>query len=69
MHKAVKYRQKKILKLIERIGIIESLVAQITAKGRTVLHEVARMDYYKGEHLAEVAFHLQNELRWYDVST
>ncbi|KAK7382755.1 hypothetical protein VNO80_01812 [Phaseolus coccineus] len=35
-------------------------------KGRTVLHEVAIMDYYKEEHLAGVAFHLQNELRWYD---
>jgi len=69
MHRAVKYRQKKILKLIERTGTIESLVAQITDKGRTVLHEVARMDYYKAEHLAGVAFHLQDELRWYDVST
>jgi len=47
---------------------MESLVGQITDKGRTVLHEVARMDYYKAEHLAGVAFHLQDELRWYDVS-
>ncbi|KAK7382753.1 hypothetical protein VNO80_01810 [Phaseolus coccineus] len=66
LNMAVKYRQKKILKLIERTGTIESLVAQITDKGRTVLHEVARMDYYKAEHLAGVAFHLQDELRWYD---
>ncbi|XP_068478580.1 uncharacterized protein [Phaseolus vulgaris] len=62
----VKYRQRKILKLIERTGTIESLVAQITDKRRTVLHEVARMHYYKAEHLAGVAFHLQDELRWYD---
>ncbi|BAT96966.1 hypothetical protein LR48_Vigan11g149900 [Vigna angularis] len=64
---AVKYRQKKILKIIERTGTMESLVGQITDKGRTVLHEVARMDYYKAEHLAGVAFHLQDELRWYDT--
>eukprot|EP00256_Glycine_max_P057040 XP_014624730.1 uncharacterized protein LOC100788731 isoform X2 [Glycine max] len=63
---AVKYRQKKIVRIIQRKGAIESLVGQISDKGRTILHEVARMDYYKGEHLAGVAFQLQDELRWYD---
>ena len=31
--------------------------------------KIPRMDYYKGEHLAGVAFQLQDELRWYDVSS
>jgi len=69
MQRAVKYRQKKIVRIIQRKGAIESLVGQISDKGRTILHEVARMDYYKGEHLAGVAFQLQDELRWYDVSS
>ncbi|KAK7382756.1 hypothetical protein VNO80_01813 [Phaseolus coccineus] len=65
---AVKYRQKKILNLIKRTNAIDSLAAQITKKEKTLLHEVARMDHYKAEHLAApgVAFQLQNELRWYD---
>ncbi|KAK7386238.1 hypothetical protein VNO78_26311 [Psophocarpus tetragonolobus] len=63
---AVKYRQKKIVRIIQKKGVLDSLVGQISDKGRTILHEVARMDYYKGEHLAGVAFQLQDELRWYD---
>ncbi|WVZ17883.1 hypothetical protein V8G54_010865 [Vigna mungo] len=30
-----------------------------------VCKSVARMDYYKAEHLAGVTFHLQDELPWY----
>ncbi|CAJ1948666.1 unnamed protein product, partial [Sphenostylis stenocarpa] len=65
---AAKYRQEKIFEIIERTGTAESLVAQISDKERTILHEVARMDQYKGENLAGVVFRLQDELRWYDVS-
>ncbi|CAJ1948668.1 unnamed protein product [Sphenostylis stenocarpa] len=68
LNMAAKYRQKKILEILQRTGTIETLAAQLTDKERTILHEVARMDYYKGEHLAGVAFRLQDELRWYDVS-
>ncbi|CAJ1948662.1 unnamed protein product [Sphenostylis stenocarpa] len=66
LHVGIRYRQNKILKLIERKGVVESLVHQITKKGRTILHEIARMDYYKAARLAGVAFQLQDELRWYD---
>jgi len=68
IRRAVKYRQTKILEIIERTGTMESLVGQITDKGRTILHEVARKHCYKVEQLAGVAIHLQDELRWYDVS-
>lgn len=67
MLRAIKYRQKEIIRIIRRKGALESLVPQITHKGRTILHEVARIDYYKAGHLAGVAFQLQDELRWYDV--
>ncbi|XP_020205315.2 ankyrin repeat-containing protein NPR4 [Cajanus cajan] len=66
LNMAVRYRQKKILQILQRKGALELLAPQITIKGRTILHEIARMDYYKAAHLAGVAFQLQDELRWYD---
>ncbi|TKY68762.1 Ankyrin repeat-containing protein [Spatholobus suberectus] len=63
LNMVVRYRQKKILQIIKKKGALVSLVPQITKKGRTILHDAARM--YKAEHLAGVAFQLQNELRWY----
>lgn len=68
LHMAIKHRQKEIFRIIKRKKALESLVPRITREGRTILHQVARMDYYKGGHLAGVAFQLQDELRWYDVS-
>ncbi|KAJ1427866.1 PGG domain [Sesbania bispinosa] len=66
LHMAIKHRQKEIFRIIKRKKAIKSLVSRITKEGRTILHQVARMDYYKGGHLAGVAFQLQDELRWYD---
>ncbi|XP_029130049.1 uncharacterized protein LOC109812492 isoform X2 [Cajanus cajan] len=66
LNMAIQYRQKKVIRIIRKKGALESLFPQITDKGRTILHEVARMDYYKPGRLAGVAFQLQDELRWYD---
>ncbi|KAK7350562.1 hypothetical protein VNO77_09321 [Canavalia gladiata] len=66
LHMAIKHRQKEIFRIIKRKKALKSLVPRITEEGRTILHQVARMDYYKGGHLAGVAFQLQDELRWYD---
>ncbi|XP_027337036.1 uncharacterized protein LOC113850666 [Abrus precatorius] len=66
LHMAIKHRQKEIFRILKRKKALKALVARITEEGRTILHQVARMDYYKGSHLAGVAFQLQDELRWYD---
>ncbi|KAK7287287.1 hypothetical protein RIF29_00498 [Crotalaria pallida] len=66
LHMAIKHRQMEIFKIIKRKKGLKSLVPRITSEGRTILHQVARMDYYKGGHLAGVAFQLQDELHWYD---
>ncbi|KAF7825649.1 ankyrin repeat-containing protein ITN1-like [Senna tora] len=65
LHVAVKHRQMKIYKLIKKYGALKRLACQMSNKGRTLLHQVARMDYYDGGHQAGVVFQLQEELRWF----
>ncbi|RYR69972.1 hypothetical protein Ahy_A03g016503 [Arachis hypogaea] len=69
LHMAVKHRQLKIFNLIKRNSAFKSLIHRITGEGRTLLHQVARMEFYKEQRLPGVAFQLQDELRWYEVSS
>lgn len=69
LHMAVKHRQLKIFNLIKRNPAFKSLIYRITAEGRTLLHQVSRMEFYVEQHLPGVAFQLQDELRWFEVSS
>ncbi|KAI9124327.1 hypothetical protein K1719_005627 [Acacia pycnantha] len=62
---AVKHRQLEIFKLLKKNPAFGTLVTRISRENRTVLHQVARMDYYRAAHLAGAAFQLQAELKWY----
>ncbi|TKY63310.1 Ankyrin repeat-containing protein [Spatholobus suberectus] len=66
LHVAVKHRQRGIYRLIKRHGALKWLASQISNRGRTVLHQVARMDYYKGGNRVGVVLQLQDELRWFE---
>ncbi|KAK4259059.1 hypothetical protein QN277_005434 [Acacia crassicarpa] len=65
LHMAVKHRQLEIFKLLKKNPAFGTLVTRISRENRTVLHQVARMDYYRAAHLAGAAFQLQDELKWY----
>ncbi|XP_054779457.1 uncharacterized protein LOC129287273 [Prosopis cineraria] len=65
LHMAVKHRQLEIFKLLKKNPSFDTLVTRISRENRTVLHQVARMDYYRAAHLAGSAFQLQDELKWY----
>ena len=70
LHMAVKHRRREIYRIIKKHEALGSLSKRITKKGRTVLHQVARMDYYREpREAAGVAFQLQDELLWFHVST
>ncbi|XP_027338221.1 uncharacterized protein LOC113852179 [Abrus precatorius] len=66
LHVAVRNRQLKIFKLIRKYGALRWLGDRISNKGRTLLHQVARMEYYKGSDQAGYAYELQDELRWFE---
>jgi len=68
LHMAVKHRQLKIFNLLKKHSAFKSLTFRITAEGRTLLHQISRMEFYE-QHLPGVAFQLQDELRWYEVSS
>ncbi|KAK4259056.1 hypothetical protein QN277_005431 [Acacia crassicarpa] len=65
LHMAVKHRQLEIFELLKENPAFGTLVTRISRENRTVLHQVARMDYYRAAHLAGAAFQLQAELKWY----
>ena len=67
LHMAVKHRQLKIFNLLKKHSAFKSLIFRITAEGRTLLHQISRMEFYVEQHLPGVAFQLQDELRWYEV--
>ncbi|KAL9296283.1 hypothetical protein ACSQ67_022179 [Phaseolus vulgaris] len=66
LHMAVKHRQLKIFNLLKKHSAFKSLTFRITAEGRTLLHQISRMEFYVEQHLPGVAFQLQDELRWYE---
>ncbi|XP_028786482.1 uncharacterized protein LOC114742375 [Neltuma alba] len=66
LHVAVKHRRKNIYKLLKKYGALNRLGSQMSNKGRTLLHHVARMDYYDGGTQSGVVFQLQDELRWFE---
>nr|KYP62714.1 Ankyrin repeat-containing protein At3g12360 family [Cajanus cajan] len=66
LHVAVITRQKKIYQVIKNYGALKMLAGRISDKGRTLLHQVARMEYYRGGQVAGYAYELQDELRWYE---
>ncbi|XP_054814045.1 uncharacterized protein LOC129314590 isoform X2 [Prosopis cineraria] len=66
LHVAVKHRQKQIYKLLKKYGTLRRLGCQMANQGRTLLHQVARMDYYDGGNQPGVVFQLQDELRWFE---
>ncbi|KAI9110643.1 hypothetical protein K1719_018509 [Acacia pycnantha] len=69
LHIAVKHRQKKIYKHLKKLKVLNGLGSQITnrrAHNRTILHQVARMDYYEGGNQPGVVFQLQEELHWFE---
>lgn len=69
LHMAAKHRQLKIFNMLKKRSAFNSLIFRITAEGRTLLHQISRMEFYVEQHLPGVAFQLQDELRWYEVST
>ncbi|RDX58303.1 Ankyrin repeat-containing protein ITN1, partial [Mucuna pruriens] len=66
LHMAVKHRQLKIFNMLKKHSAFKSLVSRITAEGRTLFHQISRMEFYVEQHLPGVAFQLQDELRWYE---
>ncbi|QCD88750.1 hypothetical protein DEO72_LG3g3300 [Vigna unguiculata] len=66
LHMAVKHRQLKIFNMLRKHSAFKSLIFRITAEGRTLLHQISRMEFYVEQHLPGVAFQLQDELRWYE---
>ncbi|KAL2988668.1 hypothetical protein AAZX31_11G099400 [Glycine max] len=66
LHMAVKHRQLKIFNMLKKHSAFKSLLFRITAEGRTLLHQISRMEFYVEQHLPGVAFQLQDELRWYE---
>ncbi|BAT91100.1 hypothetical protein VIGAN_06240700 [Vigna angularis var. angularis] len=66
LHMAVKHRQLKIFNMLKKHSAFKSLIFRITAEGRTLLHQISRMEFYVEQHLPGVAFQLQDELRWYE---
>ncbi|XP_054813265.1 uncharacterized protein LOC129313896 [Prosopis cineraria] len=69
LHVAIKHRQKKIYKLLKKYKALKGLGSHITIHNRTLLHQVARMDYYDGGNQPGVVFQLQEELHWFEVLT
>ncbi|KAG5145259.1 hypothetical protein JHK84_030802 [Glycine max] len=67
LHMAVKHRQLKIFNMLKKHSAFKSLLFRITAEGRTLLHQISRMEFYVEQHLPGVAFQLQDELRWYEM--
>ncbi|XP_028755252.1 uncharacterized protein LOC114714659 [Neltuma alba] len=65
LHIAVKHRQREIFKWLQDQPELPSLASRVTQSNRTALHQVARMDYYRGSPLPGAAFQLQEELDWY----
>ncbi|XP_028755260.1 ankyrin repeat-containing protein ITN1-like [Neltuma alba] len=62
---AVRHRQLKIFKLLRKNPLFSSLGYRISVANCTALHEVARMNYYRGSSQPGAAFKLQDELKWY----
>ncbi|XP_054779454.1 uncharacterized protein LOC129287271 isoform X4 [Prosopis cineraria] len=65
LHITVKHRQLNIFRLLKQKQHFSPLCSQISIINRTVLHEVARMDYYRPSSQPGAAFQLQHELKWY----
>ncbi|XP_028795745.1 ankyrin repeat-containing protein NPR4-like [Neltuma alba] len=65
LHIAVKHRQREIFKWLQDQPELPSLASRVAQSNRTALHQVARMDYYRGSPLPGAAFQLQEELDWY----
>ncbi|XP_028764609.1 uncharacterized protein LOC114722684 [Neltuma alba] len=67
LHVAVKHRQKNIYKHLKEYKVLKGLAFHIATDNRTLLHQVARMDYYcDGGNHPGVVFQLQEELRWFE---
>ncbi|KAK4256157.1 hypothetical protein QN277_009061 [Acacia crassicarpa] len=66
LHIAVKHRQKKIYKHLKKFKVLNGLGSHIASHDRTLLHQVARMDYYDGGNQPGVVFQLQDELHWFE---
>ncbi|KAF7840583.1 ankyrin repeat-containing protein ITN1-like [Senna tora] len=66
LHMAVKHRQLKIFKLLQKKSEFHTLASQISSKTKnTILHQVARTDFYRPPELPGAAFQLQSELKWF----
>ncbi|KAF7840584.1 ankyrin repeat-containing protein ITN1-like [Senna tora] len=66
LHMAVKHRQLKIFKFLQKKSEFHTLASQISSKTKnTILHQVARTDFYRPPELPGAAFQLQSELKWY----
>ncbi|KAJ1428704.1 PGG domain [Sesbania bispinosa] len=66
LHVAVVNRQKNIYRLLKRYGVLRRLGDLISNKGRTLLHQVATIEYYRGGQQAGITYELQEELRWFE---
>ncbi|KAI9123895.1 hypothetical protein K1719_005195 [Acacia pycnantha] len=66
LHITVRHRQFKIFKLLKKNPMFYSLVYRISSANCTALHEVARLEYYRGSSQPGAAFKLQEELKWYN---
>ncbi|XP_028793578.1 uncharacterized protein LOC114749251 [Neltuma alba] len=66
LHVAVKHRQRNIYKHLKEYKVLKGLAFHIATDNCTLLHQVARMDYYDGGNQPGVVFQLQEELRWFE---
>ncbi|KAJ1428705.1 PGG domain [Sesbania bispinosa] len=66
LHVAVVNRQMNIYRVLKKYGALKWLGELISNNGRTLLHQVARIEYYRGGQQAGYAFELQHELRWFE---
>ena len=66
LHIAVKHRQLEIFRLLKDLDMTSKLAGKIDKLGNTVLHYTA--DFHGGRQ-SGYALQLQEELRWFEVST
>ena len=64
----VMIRRVKIYRILKKCSALKRLAGRISDQGRTILHQAARMKYYRRGRQAGIVYELQEELHWFEVS-
>jgi hypothetical protein len=70
LHVAIQHRQLEIFRIVKHMEIARfRLVRQFDHRGYTILHHVGVTKFYTRSSKSGPAFQLQEELRWFKVTT